>query len=390
MSAFTTVFAKECIDNLRDRRTLLSSFSLAILSPILFMGMMTFMLNTVLGESDDPLELAITGAEHAPKLVEFLRQQNTDLTTVQIDDPSGAIRNGDYDLILVIPEDYAKRYSNAEVNAVRLVYDSSNFGRSRRNFSRASSMVSQYGGIMGVLRLHLRGVHPSVAQPLQVVEQDTASPGARALTVLATLPYLLVLVVFMGGFYLAIDTTAGEREHGSLEPLLSQPISRAQLVMGKLFATSAFGSLSLILFLITFALAVPFVPLDRIGMSLEIDALACVAMFLISLPLIVFAAALLTVVASWAKSYKEAQTYLSIIILVPTLPLIIAQLADVQSSWLTALIPSLSQSILIREIISGEGLNLAHVAASVASTGGVAVLLSYLAIWMYRRERILI
>jgi sodium transport system permease protein len=204
------------------------------------------------------------------------------------------------------------------------------------------------------------------------------------------MPYLLVLVVFMGGFYLAIDTTAGEREHGSLEPLLTQPVDRAQLVLGKLTATVFFSAMSLALFLVSFVVAIPFVPLERVGMALEIGASECIAMFLVCVPLMVFAAALLAVVASFAKSYKEAQTYLSLVILVPTLPLIITQLMSVDTSTWLMLVPSLSQSTLINDIITGEPIAPLHIAMSVASTALLAAALAWLAIRLYRRERILI
>jgi sodium transport system permease protein len=238
--------------------------------------------------------------------------------------------------------------------------------------------------------LQLRGIDPSLTRPIVIQEVDTASPAARALTILATFPYFLVLVIFMGGFYLAIDTTAGEREHGSLEPLLTQPISRAQLVMGKLTATCVFSALSLILFLVSFALAVPFVPLERIGMSLEIGLLDCIAVFLISLPLIALAAALLTVVASFAKSYKEAQTYLTIVILIPTFPLILTRLMNVETSIWLMLVPSLSQANLISDVISNQLVLASHLALSASVTAGLAAALAYLAIWLYRRETILI
>ena len=97
----------------------------------------------------------------------------------------------------------------------------------------------------------MRGIDPGLSRPIDTTEVDVASPAARALTMLASLPYFLVLVVFMGGFYLAIDTTAGEREHGSLEPLLTQPTSRTQIVLGKIVATSVFALVAVIVFMIS-------------------------------------------------------------------------------------------------------------------------------------------
>jgi sodium transport system permease protein len=226
--------------------------------------------------------------------------------------------------------------------------------------------------------------------PIHIQAVDTASPAARAMTILATLPYLLVLVIFMGGVYLAIDATAGEREHGSLEPLLTQPVPRTQLVLGKVAATSVFSAASLALFLASLALSLPYAPLHKVGMSLHIGVFTALTVFCMSLPLILFAAALLKVVASFAKSYKEAQTYLTFVILIPTLPLIITRLMNVEASAALMLIPSLSQGTLINDLIAGDPINWQCFAISVFSTSVLAGLLTLLAVHLYRRERILI
>ncbi len=390
MRGFMVVLRKECTDNIRDRRTIISSFSLALLGPALFVGLMAFVLNTALGSSTDSVALTVVGSDNAPQLVAFLEQQNTEINREELEDPKQAVIDGSHDLILVIPETYAARFSKGQINSLPLIYDSSSIGKARRNYNQVRDMIRRFAQGIGFLRLQLRGVDPSITAPVLVHEVDTASPAARALTILATLPYLLVLVIFMGGFYLAIDTTAGEREHGSLEPLLSQPTSRVQLVLGKITATSIFGAMSLILFLGSLAVAVPFVPLQKIGMSLEIGLGASLGIFLVALPLIFFAASLLTVVASFAKSYKEAQTYLTIVILVPTLPLIIAQLMGVEASPLLMLVPSLSQSTLISDLIIGEPVEWLHLIISAATTGTLGAGLAWLAISLYRRESILI
>lgn len=390
MNRLLTVLSKECRDNIRDKRSIISSLSLAVLGPVLFIGMMTFVLNTAIGASDEPVELAIAGAENAPQLVAHLERQNTTIEFVTTSTPKQEVIEDRFDLLLVIPEDYGERFARGEINSVSLIYDGSSIGSSQRNFNVVRGMIRNYAQLIGVLRLRLRGIDPTVISPVIVQEVDTASPAARALSVLATLPYLLVLVIFMGGFYLAIDATAGEREHGSLEPLLSQPVSRTQLVLGKIFAASIFSAASLIVFLLSMMVSVPLVPLYKIGMSLEIGPGSALGIFLLALPLMVFGAALLTVVASFAKSYKEAQTYLTVVILVPTLPLIIAQLMSVKSSAAIMLVPSLSQATLIGELLTGSPISALYVALSAIATSAGAALLAWAAISLYSRERILI
>jgi sodium transport system permease protein len=387
--SFTTVMAKECTDNLRDRRTLISSFSLAILGPVFFVGIMVFVLDRALGEVDEPIAFAVVGAEHAPQLMQYLSQQNTEIEQVNSDDPRSLVTEGLHKLILVINPDYGERYARGNTNSLLLIHDSSELNSTRRDLNTLQGYIATYSRTIGLLRMQLRGFAPAIAQPISIEQLDVASPAARALTVLASLPYFLVLVVFMGGFYLAIDTTAGEREHGSLEPLLTQPVSRAQLVLGKIGATAVFAAASLVVFLISLYFSIPFVPFQRIGMALQIGVAQLVPMFVIVIPLILFAAALLTVVASFAKSYKEAQTYLTLVILVPTLPIILAQFLNIEATPLVMLVPSLSQSILTTELIKGEGVNWTFAVVSMTATVAYAALLAYVAIWLYRREQIL-
>lgn len=387
--SFAVVLKKECVDNFRDRRTILSSFSLAILGPVFFVGLMVFVLDRALGEADDPIEFAVIGSQYAPQLMASLRENATEITEVATDSPRDLVTDGAHSLILVISHDYAERYSKGNVNTLQLIHDSSKISSTRRHLSLLRAYISRYSRTVGLLRLQLRGVDPNIANPVVTQEIDVSSPAARALTVLASLPYFLVLVIFMGGFYLAIDTTAGEREHGSLEPLLTQPISRAQLVLGKIGATSIFGGISLLIFCISLSLAVPFVPFKRIGMALEIGFAQLVPVFVLCLPLLLFAASLLTVVASFAKSYKEAQTYLTLVILVPTLPLIFAQLTNVETTFGIMFIPSLSQANLMADIIKGEVVTALNVATSMITTLIYGSLLAWLSVKLYSRERIL-
>jgi sodium transport system permease protein len=390
MTGFWVVLAKECRDNLRDRRTILAAFSLALLGPAMFAALMAFVLDSTLGGSRDSFRIAVTGADFAPRLIEYLGRQNVEIDPVDLADPRQAVREGRESLVLVIEPDYGERFETGQINVVTLVHDSSEMGTARRNFALARQMIAQYGQKLGLLRVQLRGVDPAVLNPIRVGEIDTASPAARAVSILGVLPYLLVLVVFMGGFYLAIDATAGEREHGSLEPLLSQPISRTALVLGKVAAASVFSAASTVLFLVGLALSIPWVPLHRVGMSLALDAPTCVAIFAVCVPLILLGAALLTVVASFARSYKEAQTYLTIVILVPTLPLIVTQMLDLEQSAHLMLVPSLSQASLITDLIKGERISASHIALSMGATTLVAALLAWLAVWLYRREKMLV
>ncbi len=392
MNAFVTILAKECIDNLRDRRTLISTFSLALLGPIILVGLMSFILDRALGEQDDATAFSLVGANNAPGLVGWLRQQNYEIRDIELiadTDPRTLVTSGDNDVVLIIPSNYAERFAAGQMTTFTIVYDSSELGSASRRANQLERVLNNYSRTIGVLRLQLRGIDPQLIQPILVNELDVASSAERALAILSMVPYFILLVAFMGGFYLAIDTTTGEREHGSLEPLLSQPVSRTSLVLGKIAATCVFALASLLLLLIGFYIGLPMVPLARIGLSLDVSLSNFLMILLLMTPLIWFAGALLTVVASFAKTYKEAQTYLSFLIMVPTVPIIFTQLTGVEASLWMMLVPSLGQSLLIQDFLTNEPVSGTHLLLCGLSTSALAALLTRLAIWIYQREQIL-
>ena len=388
-SQVRTIFVKESIDNLRDRRTLLSSFSLSVLSPLLFMGLLVFVLNQAVGSSDAELKAHLVGGQNAPELVDWLRTQGLELIDVDLPDPQAAVENGDYELVIVIPESFRADFNHVGAY-VQLVHNSSKFAGRGREYTQVRRLIGGYSFLLGRMRLQVRGIDSSIINPIDIQSLDTASPADRALGVLASFPFLLVLVIFMGGFYLAIDTTAGERDQGSLEPLLTQPVGRAALVLGKLCATSAFSVFALCVFLLVFAASVPFVPFHQIGMSLNFGLSKVLVSVLICLPLVIFAAALLTVVAGFAKSFKEAQTYVSAVIFIPTLPLLVTTVVGADPNTWLMWVPSLSQSMLVNEVISDGEIPLLWLAISSLSTLLLAALIYRLAIHLYRSERLLV
>lgn len=382
------VFAKEVLDNFRDRRTLMSALVFGpLLGPLVFAGMVTLMLQLNLSDLDKPLELAVAGQEHAPNLVQFLRQHNVDVQEAP-GDPEAAIEAGELAIVLVIPESYPEDFRAGWPASLQLVADHSN-NRSAKTIGRARRLLEGYRSQIAGQRLALRGVSPLAVQPLLIEDWDVSSAAARGLLVLGSITYFLIIAVLIGGLYLAIDTTAGERERSSLESLLTLPVARSKLVLGKLSATSFYMLLSLCLALIAFVFTIPMIPLDRLGMVSNFSPLVALKILLVMLPFIVFGATLLTIVATFTKSYKEAQSYLSALMLVPSLPIIIASLYTLQPELRMMLVPSLSQHLLVTELMKGVPLDPLFVTVSMLSTLALGVLLGWLAILRYQRESIL-
>jgi len=388
MNPFLTVLAKECTDNIRDYRSVFSSLSVALLGPLLVVGLLIFVLDKTLRDYEEPIAFTLIGAEHAPGLVAYLRANNTHVDQREpVEDPSTLIELGEAEIILVIQPNYGERYTEGLQNQLALFFDSSSYSSGRRDLATLDRLIERYSDTIGTLRLRYRGIQPGLIRPIQTRKIDVSSPADRALMIFSSIPYLLMLVIFTGCFYLAIDATAGERERGSLEPLLTQPISRFQLVLGKVIAAAAFSLLNLIVFLISLYFALQLVPFESIGMSLELNLLQLIMIIAITSPLTLFAASLLTIVSAFSKSYKEAQTYLSFVIIIPTLPLIITQIVGIEPSLGSMFVPSLGQSILISQIIKGEAVSYINILLSVCATLSITLLLLIQAVKMYQREQ---
>ncbi len=385
------VFLKEARENLRDRRTLFTALLFGpLFGPVLFAVMTGIMLDRAISDSDKPVPITVVGERIAPNLVGFLRENGAQLTLADmtLDQAQASVSRGDHDLVLVIPENYPERLQAGQTAAVDLVWDSSQNQVAARA-RRASTLIAAYARRLAAQRLLVRGVDPSIVMPIAARDVDVATPASRAILVLGMTTYFILFSTLMGGLYLAIDTTAGERERGTLEPLFTLPVSRTQLVLGKVLSTCAFMTVSLMLTLTAFAISLQFVPLEALGMTANFSPRVALMILAVMVPFIPFGAGLMTVVGALTKSYREAQTWLGFVLLVPTLPIVFATLSSLRSSLEIMPIPSLSQHLLATSLLRGEHVDTWAVAISGTCTLLYGVLLIWVAVKLYTREGVL-
>ena len=238
-----SIIKKELTDGLRDRRALLSVLIFPFFGPLLIV----FMLNTLTNSTSEEngLELPVIGAENAPTLIDVIESSN--VTTVDApEDVKAAIESGEHTIILEIPNDYKGYFERSEPAPLILHYDDSR-PASRRNIREVQSILQQYCGELAAIRLLMRGIDPSIIHPIHVRNHDLATPQTKAANLFETIIMFSVLSAFICGMYLAIDATAGERERGSLEPLLLTPTPRRELLVGKWIACSVFGTFGVVL-----------------------------------------------------------------------------------------------------------------------------------------------
>ena len=379
------VARKELIDALRDRRSLMSALLYPVLMPLLIVLMFAGLAR--LEGGDRPLEAPIAGREHAPNLVAWLEERGV----VVVDpptDPEAAVRRGDVDLVLVIDEEYGERFRAVEPAPVRIVHDSSETA-SRTGIRRLRALLRQYSGQVAVLRLMARGISPDVTQAVRVDDLDLATPAQTAARVFTMLPMFLILAAFIGGLNVAIDTTAGERERKSLEPLLVNPVSRGALTAGKWLTTCMFGVVAAVLTLVMFLLMMRFVPLEQLDVQLSLGGRQLLLMTAIVVPMVLLASSLQMFVATFARSFKEAQTYVNLMLFVPVVPGFVTQIYPLQPAGWMMLIPALSHQLLLIDIMGGEPVGIPGLVVSALATTLLAVFCLALTARMLQQEKII-
>jgi sodium transport system permease protein len=391
IAAIGTVMRKELRESLRDRRTLVTSLLLGpIFAPLFFILILKLALARSAAGLDEAVPVTVANAAAAPNLVQQLRESG--LTVTERDGTDAEIRRWiattDGLVVLQIPEAFGQRFSEGRPAAV-VVYSDGADSKAERHADRVRAAVEAYSALIGSLRLQARGVAPTVMRAVVIDEVDVSTPSARATLLLGMMSYVILFVTLLGGLHLAIDSTAGERERGSLEPLLTLPVVRDHLIYGKIAATAVMMIVALALVTVSIALALDAIPLETFGMSANFGPGVAWRVFAAVAPFALAGAALLTVVASFTRSFKEAQSWLGLVMLVPTVPIAIAAVLSVQPSASLMLVPSLAQHLAIQSLMRGEPLPAAWLALAAGSAIALGLALTWLAGRLYRREAIL-
>ena len=386
LSALWVVFRKELIDGVRDRRSIMS----ALIPPVVMSLMLGVMFNVIADKRRraEHIEIPVVGAAHAPALIDWIGQQRGIEIVDGPEDPHVEVREGDLDFVVVIPEDYEERFSQAKTAEVQLIIDGSDRD-AQPAVRRVRRLIQGYGQQIAVLRLIARGVSPTIAAPVRVDEVEVSSAQKRAAMVLAFLPMMVVLAVFTGGMQIAIDATAGERERGSLEPLLVNPAPRFSFVGGKWLASVVFSWVSVAWTFALLLMVLERVPMQGLGLRFELGPREIAAVLAAVLPLGLFSSALQMSVATFARSYKEAQTYVSFLMFFPMLPAFFFILSPIEPAAWTIPIPLLGQHVLVTGALEGEVMSLWSFGAAALATAAVALTFLVFTTRLFRREKII-
>lgn len=371
------VWRKELRDAIRDKRSVMAAMSYAFFGPLLMAVAFYVMISQLTDPSD--VEIDIQGTEHAPALIEHLNNQGI----VERSKPWAA---GQQPITLEISETWADDIAIAMPATVTLTADFS-ATKQRGDLNRIERALESYGSQIAFIRMQMRGLDPRVVQPINLVKHDTATKGSRAAILMGSVLIFILLSVFFSGMNVAIDISAGERERNSLELLLSQPLNAHQLVLGKALAASCFAIFGGVLSVVLIPIIFRFLPLHNIGISLTLDWTMMVLIVLMLVPLALFATALQLFVSFRAKSFKEAQTYISFLLMLPMLAVFGVEFARLKNPVLYYL-PLTGQHQALLDIIKGESLHWAAMGISALATLFVSWLLIRLIGRMLASEKV--
>ncbi|WP_434930785.1 ABC transporter permease [Shewanella sp. HL-SH5] len=363
MNKLIAMVRKELIDAARDKRSVMAGLYYAIGTPLLMCALFMVLIGQLTSPED--LNITINKADNAPDLVRYLGRKGINQADLTIE-PDADVKA----IILTISDDYTANMAKAKPAEVILEADNSN-EKLQKSIRRLQLELQAYSSEMGSIRLIARGINPQVMQPLKVNVKDQATPDSKGGMILGIAIFTMIYSVFISGMNLAIDTSAGERERNSLALMLSHPISTRQLVLGKVIAVTTFALLGLVLILLISKVAYTFVPWQELGFSINISTDFMGLMFVIGIPVALMASTLQLFVSFMAKSFKEAQSYLTMVLFVP-LALSMAASYNIAPDALQWL-PVSGQQQALMDFIKGKEIAMLQLAVSSIATLAISI-----------------
>jgi sodium transport system permease protein len=379
--------AKELMDNLRDRRSTILSLLYPLVGPVL-LGILIILVGASLAAPKVSEHVVVAqGSDQAPDFVAFVREQGADVVETDIEDVAHAVRNGMHASVLIFPDDYAELQGSEKTAHIKLIIDSSRLN-SIMSIGRTIELVDRYNKYLAGQRLTSRDIEPELAYPLEVQSVNVAASLSISAIFLNMMAPFLIFTVFLGGVYMAIDTTAGERERGSLEPLLINPVPRWQFMLGKYLASLVFTAVAVLTGVIAYKLIFELIRMLGVGITTNPSFGDFGLIFLLCVPIMMLAVAVQIIIATVSKSFKETQTLLGLLPLLPSLPGMIMVFVPMQAKTWMMLIPTYGQTLLISEIVRGDTPALVDVLLASGSTALIAIMLCRLAAHYYAREQV--
>lgn len=384
-SPLLIVFFKELRDALRDRRTALMVLVASILTgPVTLILVAQFV--SSLEAKASTLKVRMVGQEYAPALVNFLRRGDVEIEAAP-PDYEARVKEGRLDAVIVVPKGFDERYLAGDKARVEIVYDDSRTD-SGPAIRQAERLLRAFNRETGMLRLMARGVSPDLTEPVKVQHVNTATPRQKGAVLLFLISMFAILSPLLGGMTIAIDSTAGERERGSLEPLLANPVPIHQLVFGKWLAAWAFASGVAILTLGGFVMAASLYAQKRLASLMAFGAPEFFQFVAIVVPFAAMTSAVQMLICTYGRSYREAQTYVSYLATVVSFVPLVVMFTGLKDAFWQLVVPVLGQQMVLSRVVRGDPFTLADWAIPSAMALAVAAAGVALVTRLLHEERI--
>jgi sodium transport system permease protein len=349
LHAAGVVFAKELKDALRDRRTLMAVF----VSSVLMGPLMLVLLSTLVGKYEkraEAREVVVIGLDNAPSLRNYIERQTFVVKKAPADWESELKDSKLGDPVVIVPGGFEDDVAHGRPPRIELVYSSAN-ARAQSGVGAIAQLLQGFDQEQATLRLVARGVAPSTLSVTRIDEHDIADNAARAAQMTNIVPIFVLMSVLYGALNAALDTTAGERERGSLEPLLATPASRGALVVGKWGAVFALGLLIAVLACLSFLPAQSLLRSESLAALFRFGWLEAAWFIGLLAPLAALIAALMMAVAIRCKTVKEAQANMVVLTMAFTLtPMVGLFTQEGEAPW-NLWTPSVAQITLMNRVL---------------------------------------
>lgn len=389
------VYKKEIQGAIRDRRTLISMVVVPLIFyPLLFLGIGYFSLMGQKNSETIPSTISIIGAKNSPELVEIFEKENN-ITVIQSENNSNDDMMGEnIHLTIDIPEaieiDY--RGNNSVLASPIIMHYDSTAQSSLVAKKRVTALIDTYRRNIIEERLNKIGLNNDFLEPFQEQWMDIAPQEKKIGFMLGSiLPYLIIILIFIGAMNSAVDITAGEKERGTLATLLVSQLNRLEIVLGKYFSVMTISAISMFLGLIGLSIAflVPAFMLGEISIiNVHFSFPLFLFFFLILAPLVGFASAILILIGIFARNTKEASTYTTPIYMGAIFLGMLSLSQGIELSRPLFFIPILNNSFVFKELLMGT-VNWAHISATLISNIGIALLALFAAAKLFNKENVI-
>jgi len=371
MREILAIYWKEISDAMRDRRTLM----MVLASSLLLVPVMLFVFSTIMSQVESQAvdrTVMVVNIKDAPGLENYILRQGYQIKSAPADYEEKSRSKELTKPVLLIAENFEDTLEQAKRVELEIAYDTSN-RQAEMGIGPLRRLLNGYVQERSGLDLMMRGVSPELLQMITIKERHISRPDERKVTITAMLPMVLVMAIVMGGMFAAIDSTAGERERGSLEPLMMNPVSGLQLALGKTAAVASVSVLIVILTVSSFFPAQSVIANEALRAEFQFGVKDALAFLLVLVPLAAALSALQVALSLTCKTFKEANVRNQLLSLtVSFLPLFFILNPGKEPAWL-GWVPVMAQTQMMNQVLKGELVSLSSIGIALVVCSAIVV-----------------